>query len=76
MAITIGILVGVMAMLVYAAWKRKQVNAGGGCPECLTEVPMYRRPTSLSQALWGGWTCENCGTEMDRNGMELSQATK
>jgi hypothetical protein len=25
----------------------------------------------LRQALWGGWTCSNCGTEMDRSGNQV-----
>lgn len=71
MAIAFGILVGVLAVLVYAAWKRSKINADGGCPVCFTELPMYRRPASFRQAMMGGWTCETCGTELDRNGIQL-----
>ena len=38
------------------------------CPRCGTEVPMFRKPASLKQALWGGYQCSNCGAEMDARG--------
>ena len=58
-------------VMAWAATMQKRVNAKGGCPECGMPVPMFRNPTSLRQALWGGWTCAECGTEMDREGNEL-----
>lgn len=60
-----------MLLLFWAKKMRDDVNAKGGCPECGTPVPQFRRPTSLRQALWGGWTCANCSTEMDRLGNEV-----
>lgn len=38
------------------------------CAMCINVMPVFRRPTSLRQALFGGWTCKSCGTEMDRSG--------
>jgi DNA-directed RNA polymerase subunit RPC12/RpoP len=38
------------------------------CPRCGTQPPAFRRPTSTRQMLWGGWTCSNCGAELDRRG--------
>lgn len=38
------------------------------CPTCSTQQPIWRKPTSLRQRFLGGWTCNNCGTEIDRNG--------
>ncbi len=35
------------------------------CPDCLTPLPAFRKPKSLHQALWGGWTCATCGLEID-----------
>ena len=59
-------------VLVALAFKMtKDVNDRGGCPSCGSPVPMYRHPTSFRQAFWGGWTCRECGTEMDRHGREL-----
>jgi len=36
------------------------------CPSCDTQLPKVRKPTSLRQALWGGWTCKACGKEYDK----------
>lgn len=38
------------------------------CPECGTKPPTFRTPANARQALWGGWTCASCGTEMDKWG--------
>jgi hypothetical protein len=35
------------------------------CPTCLTGLPIIRFPMSLRQVLFGGWTCNQCGTETD-----------
>jgi phosphate/sulfate permease len=44
-------------------------NAGGkDCPRCGIALPATRKPQSLKQALWGGWACPKCGTEIDRKG--------
>ena len=49
------------------------VNFGAGdCPKCKTRVPGLRAPNSTRQALWGGWTCSNCGIEIDRNGTDIT----
>ena len=68
-AFSMGLTVAVL--LIYAAFITKRVNDRGGCPNCGTAVPQFRHPTSWRQALWGGWTCSDCGTEMDRKGKEL-----
>ena len=38
------------------------------CPNCGNKNPKIRKPTSLGQALWGGWTCQKCNCEMDKWG--------
>ncbi|HTK25112.1 MAG TPA: hypothetical protein VL327_01015 [Pyrinomonadaceae bacterium] len=63
--------IAIAAMLNYATRLAKQINQRGGCPECGTPVPAFRKPTSFRQAVWGGWTCSNCGAEMDRHGNEI-----
>ena len=63
-------------VMMMAAAARKRVNEKGGCPNCGMPVPAFRNPTSLRQALKGGWTCSECGTEMDRFGNELIDAVK
>jgi len=44
------------------------------CPACGRPVPKVRQPKSVKQALWGGWTCEKCGCEMDKWGRLTSLA--
>jgi hypothetical protein len=41
------------------------------CPECGEPAPKVRTPANRRQALWGGWTCPECGTEMDRRGRRV-----
>lgn len=70
----ISIAVAVSLLMVAAARTRDEINERGGCPACGTAVPKFRRPTSWRQAMWGGWTCNSCGTEMDRKGIEIANA--
>ena len=41
------------------------------CPKCAEPLPKNRKPTSVRQAALGGWTCSNCGCEMDKLGAEI-----
>ena len=41
------------------------------CPRCNRLMPTIRKPKSMWEALWGGWTCENCGCSMDKWGREI-----
>ena len=41
------------------------------CPECRASLPQVRLPTSLRQALWGGYTCNKCGCEIDKWGRKI-----
>lgn len=43
------------------------------CPNCGTQQPAQRKPTSWRQALFGGWTCAKCGTEIDRHGHAIGK---
>ncbi len=45
------------------------------CPRCAIEMPLFRKPRSLNEALWGGYRCANCGTDMDARGRELEAGT-
>ncbi len=38
------------------------------CPECGLKQPELRLPKNANEAIWGGWTCKNCGCKMDRFG--------
>lgn len=42
------------------------------CPKCDTVLPKFRKPRNKRQRLWGGWTCPNCGTELDRKARPVS----
>lgn len=41
------------------------------CPECGQLMPETRKPANMRQFLWGGWTCERCGTELDKYGAKI-----
>lgn len=71
--IVVTVVISLAAIVLLSVKMRNAVNSKGGCPECGTPVPNARRPNSWRQALWGGWTCSECGTEMDRYGEELPQ---
>ena len=77
MAVLVGSIIATIAVLMFWGAKvQREVNDRGGCPNCGTPVPRFRNPTSLRQALWGGWSCAHCGTELDRNGRELLPTSK
>lgn len=38
------------------------------CPDCGAKQPAVRKPQNARQAMWGGWTCKECGCEMDKWG--------
>jgi DNA-directed RNA polymerase subunit RPC12/RpoP len=42
------------------------------CPNCKKVVSKIRKPTNRRQVLWGGWTCVECGTEMDKYGVKVN----
>lgn len=41
------------------------------CVKCGATSPKFRQPASWRQALFGGWTCPECGCEMDRRGRRV-----
>lgn len=41
------------------------------CPSCGEQMSLLRKPDSMSQLLWGGWTCPNCGCKMDKWGKAI-----
>jgi hypothetical protein len=76
--IVIGGLGGAIAPLVVFAYLRKrQLKILEGhkwglnfsnmkCPKCGTPCPSRRIPKNYRQLMWGGWTCANCGEEIDK----------
>ncbi|ACU03971.1 hypothetical protein Phep_1762 [Pedobacter heparinus DSM 2366] len=42
------------------------------CPVCKTKQPRFRKPLNDRQKMYGGGTCSNCKTEMDKYGDVIS----
>jgi hypothetical protein len=63
-------LMGLFALGMLSVWTWATPN----CPTCGTKQPAQRKPTSFRQMLWGGWTCKECGTEIDRHGQAIEKA--
>jgi len=61
-----GALIGLVAVLVlvFVVWPILRVR----CENCGEELRMWRIPPNRQQAFFGGWTCPNCGRELDRRG--------
>ena len=58
---------------VFAFWFLGRANfASVNCPTCTAPQPIWRKPTSFRQLMWGGWSCTTCGTEIDRHGESCS----
>jgi len=41
------------------------------CVECGAPAAIIRMPANRLQMLWGGWTCSECGCEMDGRGRKV-----
>ncbi|MEL1247159.1 hypothetical protein [Flavobacterium helocola] len=75
---TIGIIVGLL-MFVSLVFVKKDskfskfgINIGRVyCPKCNLKQPIIRKPANERQVLYGGYTCKNCNTEMDKYGIEI-----
>jgi hypothetical protein len=46
------------------------------CPTCKAGFTRVRKPKSLDQALWGGSTCNACGSESDKWGRLIAKPDK
>ena len=70
------LLISIPVLLVALFFHRRQAQFrglglfGASCPQCAAPLPTVRKATSIREALWGGWTCENCGCKVDRRGRE------
>jgi hypothetical protein len=62
-----------LAVFLYVRYRRDMISGIGAishrCSRCYQELPRFRLPKSPRQALLGGWTCSNCGSEVDRHGV-------
>jgi hypothetical protein len=77
-ALTMTVVFVGLVLVVYGIFTRnrwgvnfKEVN----CPRCHALVPKVRKPKSRYQMLWGGWTCDKCGCEMDKWGNVIATST-
>ncbi len=73
-AVPLAALVGLVLVVQGTAKKTKlgvNLSPANACPGCGRALPAVRRPKSLRQALWGGWTCEGCGLELDKWGRRV-----
>jgi hypothetical protein len=70
-----GLLLIGLCLVIYSSYKGKGrwgINPKLiVCPRCGATAPPIRKPTSLRQALWGGWTCNKCGCEIDKWGKAI-----
>lgn len=77
--ILLGLLAAVVAIVVLASIKKDSPLAPLGinikrthCPTCNQKQPIMRKPANQQQMLFGGYTCKNCGTEMDKYGTKIN----
>jgi hypothetical protein len=74
MLLTVVLIFGLpFAAWLYVRYRRDMISGLGAisqrCSRCDQELPRFRMPKSPKQALLGGWTCSNCGCEVDRHGV-------
>jgi len=71
-ATTISGIVGGLVGGMFAAWYVARMNAKlrtQPCPKCGQPLGDEKAAArSLSQIMWGGWTCPKCGCDVDRQG--------
>jgi hypothetical protein len=65
---TVALVLVVVQTLTRGKWGFGMLR--GPCPRCGAPMPMIRKPTSVEEAMWGGWTCEKCGCKVDKYGRE------
>jgi hypothetical protein len=63
-----GLVGGIVVLLI--ALLKKPLK----CPQCGFVFPKFRKPQSTKQAIWGGCTCPQCNTEIDRKGNIVGSA--
>jgi hypothetical protein len=58
--------IGLAAMLIFAfaVWPFVRPS----CENCGHKLPLWRAPKNRQQLFFGGWTCRNCGCEVDARG--------
>jgi hypothetical protein len=69
--VIVGGIVGFLIVLLVAL-----LIPGKKCPDCGKPLPKFKKPQKMKQAVAGGWTCENCGCQVDRSGNKIIEKSK
>lgn len=72
--VVFGLLAIGMVLVVYGTVAKNKwgINLSPvSCPRCKASLPQVRRPTSLRQAMWGGYVCPACGAQVDKWGRQI-----
>lgn len=75
--IFISLLISILLLsLLLLIWPKKwQIGVNFSrvyCPDCGEKMPLLRVPKSLREILYGGWSCNSCGCEMDKYGKKTT----
>jgi NADH:ubiquinone oxidoreductase subunit 3 (subunit A) len=71
--VLVGVTVGWLCLKLWPKTGKYGVNRNDlVCPECGEVAPKIRKPANKQQLLWGGHTCDKCGTEMDKYGARIN----
>ena len=54
--------------VITAALTLVLVSRERSCASCGQPLGRLRSPRSVHEALWGGWTCPDCGAQLNRKG--------
>ncbi|MFT4698537.1 MAG: transposase-like protein [Flavobacteriaceae bacterium] len=74
----IAIIAGIVMVILLSLIKKDSKLAKLGinikrtyCPTCNEKQPIVRKPLNQRQIMFGGYTCKNCGSEMDKYGTKI-----
>lgn len=59
------VVAGIMPALVMTGVPKRKTRRKGDelyCHGCGQAPPLVRMPKTIHEGLWGGWTCQDCGT--------------
>jgi predicted RNA-binding Zn-ribbon protein involved in translation (DUF1610 family) len=73
--VTCGVLALGLALVIHGTLIKNRwgINLKSvSCPRCNAVLPQVRKPRSRQQSMWGGWTCPNCGVQVDKWGRDVN----
>jgi hypothetical protein len=59
------VMAGVLPVLAMTGFPKRKTKWHGDhlqCDGCGQAPPLIRMPKTIHEGLWGGWTCQDCGT--------------